>query len=43
MNSIKWANAAKVIGGKKKDGVLFLDPKGQATRAEVEQMIMNLM
>lgn len=43
LNSVKWANASGVINGKGKDGVKYLDPKGLATRAEVAQMVMNLM
>ena len=39
--AISWANANGIINGKVKDGVNFLDPKGNATRAEVAQMIMG--
>lgn len=38
--SISWANANSIINGKAKQGVNYLDPKGNATRAEVAQMIM---
>lgn len=39
--AISWANGNGIIKGKSKDGVNYLDPKGNATRAEVAQMIMN--
>ena len=39
--AISWANANGIINGKAKGGVNYLDPKGNATRAEVAQMMMN--
>ena len=40
---MKWAITNGVMNGKKgKDGQLFLDPLGKATRAECAQMIKNL-
>lgn len=38
---MSWANANGIINGKAKEGVNYLDPKGNASRAEVAQMIMN--
>lgn len=38
LSQMKWANANKIINGK---GASMLDPKGNATRAEVAQMIMS--
>ena len=39
----EWAVGNKVISGKAGDGgKLSLDPTGDATRAEVSQMFMNL-
>lgn len=42
-NYIKWAVGHHIIGGKKVDGKLYLDPKGVATRVESAQMIKNYM
>lgn len=39
--SVSWANANGIINGKARGGVNFLDPKGNATRAEVAMMIMG--
>ena len=39
-NAISWANANGIINGKTVKGVNYLDPKGNATRAETAQMIM---
>lgn len=43
LGSMKWAYGNAVIGGKLKDGVKYLDPLGKASRAEVAQIIMNVM
>lgn len=40
-NAISWANANGILNGKGKNGTNYLDPKGNATRAEVAAMIMN--
>ena len=39
--AVSWANANGIVNGKVKKGVNYLDPKGNATRAEVAQMMMN--
>ncbi len=39
-DAISWANANGIINGKAKNGKNYLDPKGNATRAETAQMIM---
>ena len=39
--AISWANANGIVNGKAKNGANYLDPRGNATRAEVAQMIMN--
>lgn len=39
--AMAWANANKIINGKKKDGSVILDPKGKASRVEVAQMMMS--
>ena len=40
-NAISWANANGIINGKIVKGVNYLDPKGNATRAETAQMLMG--
>ena len=40
---MKWANACKIVNGKAKDGQVLLDPKANATRAEVAKMIVNFI
>ena len=42
--AMQWAVSNGVMSGKgQKDGSRLLDPKGQATRAECAQMILNMM
>ena len=41
--SVKWANAIGIVNGKLKDGTTLLDPKANATRAEVAKMIVSFI
>lgn len=43
IEGVKWAVSNGIISGKPSDNGNILDPKGEATRAECAQMIMNLM
>lgn len=43
IEAVKWANGAGVMNGKQHGGKKYLDPSGEATRAEVAQMLMNFM
>lgn len=38
---IMWAVGNKIISGKSSNGKLYLDPKGEATRAEAAAIILN--
>lgn len=42
-NAVSWAVSAGVISGKKIDGVTYLAPKSDATRAECAAIIKNFM
>ena len=39
--AVSWANANGIINGKAKNGKNYLAPKGNGSRAEIAQMIMN--
>ena len=40
---MKWAVGSGMIGGSKKDGKSYLNPKGKATRAESATMLMRFI
>lgn len=40
---MKWAVGSGMIGGASKEGKLYLNPKGNATRAESATMLMRFM
>ncbi|MCQ2456140.1 MAG: S-layer homology domain-containing protein, partial [Clostridia bacterium] len=39
--AVKWAVAEGIIGGTEKNGKAYLDPQGNATRAQVATMLMR--
>ena len=41
LDDMKWAVAYKVINGSPSDGKLYLNPQGNATRAEVATILMQ--
>lgn len=41
VEALSWANAAKLISGTANNGVTLLDPKGNATRAQVASILMR--
>lgn len=42
-DAMSWAVAEGIIGGSKDGGKLYLDPQGDATRAQVATMLMRLL
>ena len=42
-DALSWAVAENIIGGSKENGKLFLDPKGNATRAQVAAILMRFI
>lgn len=41
MDALSWANASNLISGTVKDGVTLLNPRGNATRAQVASILMR--
>lgn len=41
--SVSWANGREILSGRNIDGVIYIAPAGNATRAEVASMIMRFI
>ena len=41
LDALQWAVAENVVGGSREGGKLYLNPQGNATRAEVATLLMR--